>query len=62
MICQGLLQEKPVTVRLKESMTEEEKGGLLETWKQQGIHAVSHPYLSYAYPLSINKYTGYAII
>lgn len=51
LICQGLLQERPVTVRLKETMTEEEKKGLLEAWKQQGIHAISHPYLSYAYVL-----------
>ena len=51
MICQGLLQERPVTVRLRESMTEEEKGCLVEEWKQQGIHVISHPYLSYAYVL-----------
>lgn len=50
-ICMGLLQEKPVTVRVKESLTAEEKQQLLDCWKQQGIKIQQHPYLSYAYVL-----------
>lgn len=50
-ICAGLLQERPVTVRLKESLGTEEKQQLLESWKQQGIKTKQHPYLSYAYVL-----------
>ena len=50
-ICMGLLKERPVTVRLKESLTAEEKKPLLDTWKQQGIKVLQHPYLSYAYVL-----------
>lgn len=50
-ICAGLLQERPVTVRLKESLGTEEKQQLLESWKQQGIKTKQHHYLSYAYAL-----------
>ena len=50
-ICAGLLQERPVTVRLKEYINIEEKEQLLEEWEQQGIRVNSHPYLSYAYTL-----------
>lgn len=50
-ICNGLLQERLITVRLKESLQKEEKQQLLENWKRQGIQAVLHPYLSYAYIL-----------
>lgn len=50
-ICKGLLQERPVTVRIKESLTAKEKQQLLERWKQQGIDINEHPYLPYAYVL-----------
>lgn len=50
-ICDGLLQERPVTVRLKETLQEEEKQQLLEEWKKQGIDVQTHPYLSYAFVL-----------
>lgn len=50
-ICAGLLQERPVTVRVKENLPGEEKGQLLEAWKQQGIQVGEHPYLPYAYVL-----------
>lgn len=50
-ICKGLLQERPVTVRIKESLTAKEKQQLLERWKQQGIEINEHPYLPYAYVL-----------
>ena len=50
-ICAGLLQERPVTVRLKEQIKAEEKEQLLENWKQQGIKVQQHSYLPYAYVL-----------
>ena len=50
-ICAGLLQERPVTVRLKEHMNIEEKEQLLEDWRSQEIRVNVHPYLPYAYTL-----------
>lgn len=50
-ICEGLLKERPVTIRLKETMDAEEKEQLLKQWKQQGILVEEHPYLPYAYNL-----------
>ena len=50
-ICEGLLQERPVSIRMNERMTEEEKEELLESWKKQGILVEKHPYLPYAYCL-----------
>ena len=62
-ICAGLLQERPVTVRLKESLDTEEKQQLLENWKQQGINVEQHLYLSYAYILEktegVKNMTGF---
>lgn len=50
-ICNGLLQERPVTVRVKESLTKEEKQRLIDGWKQQGVLVQQHSYLPYAYTL-----------
>ena len=50
-ICVGLLKERPVTVRVKEELSAEEKQQLLERWRQQGILVQQHPYLPYAYVL-----------
>ena len=50
-ICVGLLQERPVTVRVNGHLSEDEKQQLLEGWKQQGIQIQQHPYLTYAYIL-----------
>ena len=50
-ICNGLLQERPVTVRVKESLTNEEKQWLVDGWKQQGVLVQQHSYLPYAYTL-----------
>ena len=50
-ICEGLLRERPVTVRLKEKMSTEDTKQLLENWEKQGIQVLKHPYLSYAYSL-----------
>ena len=48
-ICEGLLQERPVVLRVKEALTIEEKQQLIKAWEQQGIEVVSHKYLPYAY-------------
>ncbi len=48
-ICQGLLQERPVTIRLQENMLKEETEQLLASWQQQGIQVSKHSYLPYAY-------------
>ena len=50
-ICAGLLQERPVTIRLREAMMEEQKQALLEAWSEQNIKAIPHTYLPYAYML-----------
>lgn len=50
-ICEGLLQERPVTIRLKEKLNSVEKQHLLDSWKQQGIRAGEHRYLPYAFVL-----------
>lgn len=50
-ICNGLLQERPVSVRVKEKLTKEEKQQLVEKWKRQGVQAKQHSYLPYAYTL-----------
>ena len=48
-ICQGLLCERPVTLRLNENLTEKEKDALLEQWKQQKIQVQPQGDLPYAY-------------
>ncbi len=48
-ICTGLLQERPVTIRLKETLKEEALNQLLEQWEKQGIKVLPHEYLPYAY-------------
>ncbi len=48
-ICQGLLQERPVTIRLQENMLKEETEQLIASWQQQGIQVSKHSYLPYAY-------------
>lgn len=47
----AMLEVRPVMIRMKESLTEEEKKGLLRDMEKAGIRAERHPYLSYAYSL-----------
>lgn len=49
---EGLLQEHPVTVRLKEGLSEEQKDTWLSELSKRGILAEVHPYYSGAYKLS----------
>ncbi len=51
-VLQQLLQVSPVTIRVKESVTAEDKEVLLTQMREQGIEAQAHPYLPYAYTLS----------
>lgn len=48
----AMLEIHPVTVRLKESLSMEEKEALLGEMEKKGIKADSHPYLPYAYRLT----------
>ena len=50
-ILRGLLAERPVTIRLSERITEEEKEMLLAALEQAGCGPARHPYLGYAYTL-----------
>lgn len=47
-----LLEISPVTVRIRESLSEPDRAELLEQIKAQGIEVKKHPYLPYAYTLS----------
>jgi len=48
---QGLLAEHTVTIRVDETLPEEEKEQLLLHMREQGILVTKNPYLSYAYTL-----------
>lgn len=50
-ILKSTLEVSPVTIRLKETMTEEEQNKLLGEFIQRGIKVSPHPYLSYAWRL-----------
>ena len=51
-VLKSLLEISPVTIRIKESISEEDKNILLAQMREQGIEVEAHPYLSYAYTLS----------
>lgn len=48
---QAMLEVRPVTIRIRESLTEKEKKALLRDMEEAGIGAEQHPYLPYAYML-----------
>lgn len=50
-ILQSMLSVRPVTVRMKETLTGQEKAELLERMEKVGIHSKQHPLLPYAYEL-----------
>lgn len=52
----AFLEQMPVTVRLEEAMTKEEREELLAAWEKKGIVIKKHPWLSYA--LQIEKADG----
>lgn len=45
------LEVSPVTVRIRESVSREDKEALLNGMQEQGIEVTKHPYLDYAYTL-----------
>ena len=47
-ILQSFLAVSPVTVRLKESLKEEEREALLKEMEKSGVRVKKHPYLPYA--------------
>jgi 16S rRNA (cytosine967-C5)-methyltransferase len=51
-VLQQLLEISPVTIRIKESVSAEDKEALLAQMKELGIEVEAHPYLLYAYTLS----------
>ena len=50
-ILAGLLEPRPVTIRLAERLTEEEREELLARLEECGAGPAAHPYLPYAYML-----------
>ena len=63
-ILEGLLREHPVTVRLKESLSKEQRENWIDKLSQMGIAAVAHPYHPCACrligTLSVKNLPGYA--
>lgn len=49
---EALLQEHPVTIRLRENLTESEKTSVLDGLKAAGAELRQHPYLPYAFVLT----------
>lgn len=54
----SLLEEHPVTVRLRESLSEQEKKAALQELKESGAGMLRHPYLPYAYVLTHTEGLG----
>lgn len=50
-ICKGLLEERPLTVRIREDLSIEEREKILQEWEKNGVTVRRHPYLWYAYEL-----------
>lgn len=51
-ILKGLLEKRPVTIRINQNMPETKQKAYVEELKEKGIIASQHPYLSYAYLLN----------
>ena len=48
----GYLIERPVCVRISESLSEQDKAQILQNWETLGMEASQHPWLPYAYELT----------
>ena len=48
-ILAALMEERPVTVRIREDLSIEEKQSLLKQWEEAGIQTQIHPLLNYAF-------------
>lgn len=44
----AFLERRPVTVRLEETLSEQERKNLISAWEKKGVAVSGHPYLSYA--------------
>lgn len=53
-ILKGYLMERPVCVRLSERLSVEEKEQIKNGWESLGVEAKVHPWLSYAYELTLS--------
>lgn len=52
-ILEGYLIERPVCVRISQQVSKEQKQLILKNWEALGITATQHPWLSYAYELTL---------
>ena len=63
-VLKSFLNVQPVTIRMKESISAEDKEHLLAQMKEDGIEVVPHPYLPYAYKIShlegVHQVPGFA--
>lgn len=63
-ILQSFLQRRAVSVRLQETLDEEERRRLIDTWRKQGVRVERSPYLPYAVSVEradgIHSLAGYA--
>lgn len=50
-ILEGLLEEHPVTVRLRETLADGKRDEWIAALRQAGVEVMEHPYLSHAYQL-----------
>lgn len=48
-MCEALLETKPVSLRVSEHLSEEEREKLAQSWREKGIFCERHPYLPYAW-------------
>lgn len=48
----AMLSERPVSIRMDERLSAEERAGVLRRMREKGIGVEQHPYLDYAYLLS----------
>lgn len=51
-VLKSFLEIQPVTIRIQESVSKEDKEKLLEQMREEGIDVKAHPYLPYAYQIS----------
>lgn len=63
-VLQSFLEIQPVTIRISERVSEEDKENLLAQMRAEGIEVSAHPYLPYAYQIThlegIHQVPGFA--
>ncbi|MCI7596691.1 MAG: 16S rRNA (cytosine(967)-C(5))-methyltransferase RsmB [Lachnospiraceae bacterium] len=62
-LLQAFLEEHPITIRVKEELSDREREELKDRWQQQKIRVKQHPYLPYAYSCEklegVNRMAGF---